>query len=134
VAVSYDYELFCALVADLDGTSCFLADLLRQRQRRYPHDYSPGLLTCDGIMDCHHLIRKNRLKQERRLIEASGRALEKVLEDPRNGVLVCRRHHDLLERALVVLRREELPVRVFEFASELGLEGWLERYYLPQAA
>lgn len=123
--MTYSYQAFCETIRDLDGLDCWLRNLLVERQDQWPHDYSPGLLTCAGELDGHHVgIRKNRLKQQ-----LSPDVVDEALNDPRNGVLVCRRHHDLLERGLVVLRRDELPARVFEFAREWELEGWLSRYF-----
>ena len=120
----YSYEAFCRGIVERDGPGCFVAALLKRRRAEHSVDYSPGLLECRGEMDGHHAgIRKNRLKQE---VPADRLAV--ALSDPRNGLLVCRRHHDLLERGLVVLRREDLPLCVDEFAAEFGLEGWLDRY------
>jgi hypothetical protein len=72
---------------------------------------------------------------DRTALRGTGEApLSVVLEDARNGILVCRRHHDLLECALVVLRRQELPGRFEEFVADYGLDGWASRYYMRDAA
>lgn len=148
---SYDYDAFREGIRFLDGLECWLRRLLRERSDEHPFDCSPGLLTCAGELDGHHLIRKNRLKQEYphgaffesdkahpvlltsnpELVTHSGISLGGILEDPRNGILVCRRHHDMVEGGQVTILRDELPPRVFDFAEEYGLAGWLDRYFPP---
>jgi hypothetical protein len=129
--VEYDYQAFCRAIARLDGPGCFIHRLLVQREHDGA-DFPLGLLLCEGVIDGHHLIRKNRLKQElsRPFSELVGGY---VFEDARNGILACRRHHDLVERGLVVVKAEELPRRVHAFVAEYDLEGWLDRYYRPEA-
>lgn len=111
-----------------------------------------GLLRCDGPLDGHHLLSKSWLKREfphgaidtepveKGVLYAllpgthdAYRRLPDLLNDPRNGILACRRHHDLIERASVQLRAAELPRCVFEFAAELGdrAVGRLERDFGP---
>jgi hypothetical protein len=140
----YSYEAFCGAVEALHGSRCWVVGVLAGRGAAVPS----GLLRCDGQVDGHHLIGKNRIKQELPSgtmgpylmvdrdppKEVPGRSLGEILNDGRNGVPACRRHHDLVERALVRIAREELPAEVFEFAAELGLGGWLERYYPRVAA
>lgn len=116
-------------------------------------DWIPGgLLDCDGRMDAHHLLAKQWLKREfpngawalypvgdGAWVEPDEEGgdwhwpLGAILSDPRLGILACRRHHDLLERALLRIHREELPARTFDFAAELGprAEARLERDYRP---
>lgn len=47
-------------------------------------------------------------------------SLADLLNDPRNGVPCCNRHHNMLERHLIVVRRGDIPAHVEEFAAELG--------------
>lgn len=126
LSAGYDYTAFREGIRAHDGLGCWLRDLLAERQGEHPFDYSPGLLTCAGELDGHHLLRKNRLKQE-----LPAESIAEALRDPRNGILVCRRHHEMLERGLVVLRRDELPARATDFAEDWNLAGWLDRYYPP---
>lgn len=101
---------------------CFIARTLATR------DVPAGLLNCDGPWDRHHLIRKNRLRQE-----LADEVAELAVQDDRNLVTTCRRHHELVERALVRLHRDELPEQIEAFAADFRLEGWLDRYYPPRA-
>jgi hypothetical protein len=55
--------------------------------------------------------------------EPTLRSLADLLNDGRDGVGACRKHHDMVEARQVVIRRDELPVEAVEFATELGL-GW----------
>jgi hypothetical protein len=117
-ARGYDYAVFCHGIADRDGADCFV-------RRNVPMD--PSLRACDGALDGHHLLAKQWLKREFSpdLWVLCGdfhelRTIEVVLNDSRNGILACRRHHDLIENARVVLSAESLPGCVFEFAAELG--------------
>jgi hypothetical protein len=57
------------------------------------------------------------------IAELPVRTLDELLWDERNGILLCRLHHDRLEQRLFVPARSDLPARVEEFAAELGL-GW----------
>jgi hypothetical protein len=100
--------------------NCFVASLLTDRP------VPASLKDCGGPGEFHHLIRKNRIKQE-----LSPSLAEKALGDLRNMVPVCRKHHEHVENRRIVIWREDLPAAVHEFAAEYGLEGWLDRYYPP---
>jgi hypothetical protein len=97
------------------------------------------LLSCDGQLDGHHVgLSKSWLKREfpagtATLLVSIGprykddtvsalceRSLADLLNDPRNGVCACRRHHDMLEAHLIVVHRGDLPEHIEEFAAELG--------------
>jgi hypothetical protein len=106
----YDYEAFCEGIADRDGADCWV-------RRNVPMD--PELRLCDGKLDGHHVLPKQWLKGNVRL-PYSEQTPASVLNDSRNGILVCRRHHDLLENARIALDVEALPPCVVEFAQELG--------------
>lgn len=152
LGAGYDYEAFREGIRFLDGLDCWVRRLLEERQLEHPLDWSASALTCAGELDGHHIgISKNRLKQEfpngaffdngkahpvlatsdPELITHRGISLAGILEDPRNGVLVCRRHHDMVEGPQLTILRNELPPRVFDFAEEYGLGGWLDRYFPP---
>jgi hypothetical protein len=112
-----------------------------------------GLLECDGPLDGMHLgLSKSWLKNE---FPNGGWALypvgdgkwvapndeggdwhwplHEILNDSRNGVCGCRRHHDLVDRKLIMVRRGDLPGLVEEFAAELGTKAVarLERDFGP---
>lgn len=143
----YDYEAFCAAVAELHGAACWVRATLAAREVPLP----PGLLDCAGQLDGHHLLPKRVLKRERgsggvrlaattralytgtpsREVEYEAVTIGALLNDGRDGVPACRRHHDLVERALVRIRRAELPRQVEEFAAEIGLGWYLEREFGP---
>jgi hypothetical protein len=89
-----------------------------------PYPRWVALLGCEGVPDAHHILKKNFLGRE-----LSSDGLGAVLMDPRNGAVVCRRHHDLLEGRAVVPSLAELPGDVFDFARELGVSWRLERDY-----
>lgn len=134
----YSYEAFFEAIAHMDGYRCFVHHLLLKREEEGA-DFPLGLLLCEGVMDAHHLLPKQRLKQE---FSSNGTLygggpdvrLGDVLSDPRNGILACRRHHDLVERRLVVVRAADLPQRFSAFCADYGLEGWQSRYYGEAAA
>lgn len=156
----YDYPAFLHAVIIRRGHGCWVGKLLRGRREHWlrsrapgaamPWDLDPGLLMCQGELDGHHLVSKQRIKREferlnpldewpvliNRNWSTGGpfepvrwESLAEMLMDPRNGVPACRRHHDLLERRLVVPTRAELPVGVEEFAAEVGMVWSLERDY-----
>jgi hypothetical protein len=98
-------------------------------------DWIPAsLLDCRERLDACHVLSKSWLKDaypNGALLVAPGStlvpaldgypgSLAVVLNDPRNAVLNCRRHHGLMDRKLVVVRRADLPGHVEEFAQELG--------------
>lgn len=152
----YDYPRFLYAVARHRGRKCWLRQLLLTRSQEEMGEWSAmvrekGISVpmderatdwrrfgdCDGPMDAHHLVSKQRIKRDwpHPLWFPDGDlpTTAAVLMDVRNGVIVCRRHHDLLERRLVVPSRAELPEDAVEFAEEVGM-GWsIDRDY-PEAA
>lgn len=73
------------------------------------HDLSDSL--CDGPWDECHFISKQTLR-------ASGD--HEYLGDDRNLRRMCRRHHNALDRGMIVLRYGDLPASVHEFAFDLN--------------
>ena len=57
------------------------------------------------------------------------RSLEQLLDDPRNGVMVGRWHHERIESHRTIPLRHHLPADVWAFAIELDIEWMLERWY-----
>lgn len=117
--------------------------------RDWPTD---PVLRCGGIMDAHHLLPKTWLKSEfphgvnvhaEFTDRGDGvtdevhviRPLAALLNDPRNGIIACRDHHDRIENARIPIYRADLPARVWEFAAELGdrAVARLERDYPERA-
>ena len=76
-------------------------------------------------LDGHHAI-------PRRVLIRLG-FFEHVM-DKRNRVWVCRHDHESHECRHRPILRAELPASVFEFASELGLEWYLDRHYPSELA
>jgi hypothetical protein len=100
--------------------NCFVASLLTDRP------VPASLKDCGGPGERHHLIRKNRIKQE-----LSPSLAEKALGDLRNMVPVCRKHHEHVENRRIVIRREDLSPEFDDFCRDYGLEGWADRYFPP---
>jgi hypothetical protein len=145
----YDYAGFVRGVEQLHGTGCFVRRVLIARLRAGKLDMPNTVLSCDGLLDGHHVLSKERVKQrfpfggekwpdsnvvmplDRIAIPPPGTeiALGELLSDPRLGVLGCRRHHSLIENGVIVLARRELPAEVDSVAVEFGLDAWLDRDY-----
>ncbi len=97
---------------------------------------------CDGPMDAHHVIPKKSLKM---VYPAQGtpawfELMEPIMDgeklkayrmsliwDARNGLPVCRRHHDLLTCSMRHLSPSQLYPSVLSFAIEHRLEHLLIR-------
>lgn len=97
---------------------------------RAPCRFAKGYGRCDGPLDAHHLIPKQRIKREFRHDDR----LVDLIADPRNGIAVCRRHHDMLEGRKLRMLRVELPAGLEEFAVEVGMVWCLERDFGQVAA
>lgn len=117
----YDYTKFHVGVLRLNGSGCWVARILTER----PKAARSPLQSCDGRTDCHHLIPKRMLRREFQ----TALVLNALLEDARNGIPTCRRHHDQLESAAIKLARWELPVGVEQFAADVDLGWWLDRTF-----
>lgn len=65
----------------------------------------PDYMATRHWFDCHHLIPKQRLDDEAAL-------------DGRNGVLLCRRHHDLIEGRRLTIPLERLPEGFAQFLAD----------------
>lgn len=99
---------------------------------------------CAGPLDAHHVLPKQRIKREFpsgatvgpdgvlrpvRAVEDAEVTLDALLADARNGVPVCRRHHDLLEGRRVRLPRRTLDGDFPAFLATLGLGWWEEKQW-----
>lgn len=75
---------------------------------------------CEGDVQGHHAITQQALK---------NRGLHASLWDTRNKVDVCTHRHEQITTSSKPLPRRLLPAAVFEFADELGLGWYLDRFY-----
>lgn len=94
-------------------------------KRELPHGVYTSL---DGaVIPCRHSepvderIRGTELDPTPRL-----RSVGDLLMDPRNGIVVRRYHHDVLENSSLAIPVKALPAGAREFAEELGLMWWFE--------
>jgi hypothetical protein len=76
--------------------------------------------TCAGQVQGHHAISRQALRR---------RGLHRYMDDLRNRVAVCEHRHEQHTTRCRPIPRELLPVSVFEFAKELGLSWYLDRFY-----
>lgn len=81
-----------------------------------PYDHE-----CDGRVENHHVIDQEKLRDVGR---------EDLLWDPRNRLRVDNRTHRRHTNAVERIRRDALRPEHLEFAAELGLEWWIERFYV----
>lgn len=80
---------------------------------------------CDGPLDAHHLIKKQRIRVHVSTLEEPERL--RAMYDPRIGIPVCRRHHHELEHGFKPMFYEDLPQAAIEYARDWGLEWSLDR-------
>lgn len=74
----------------------------------------------NGRLDGHHAV-------PRRVLLRLG--FGDYIMDRRNRVPTCRHDHESHENRHRPIRRDELPASVFEFASELDLDWYIDRFY-----
>ena len=107
----------------------------RKRRERTPAEWTEDLGacvvcpleggTCSGPVQGHHAIGRQqlcRLGVDRRF-----------LFDTRNRVPVCEFRHEQHTTGYKPIPRGALPASVFEFASELALDWWIDKHYAPSA-
>ena len=114
-----DYSSFYRGVVDLHGEGCW-ACRTDDANRWKCHDRSMG------FYDAHHLIAQRTLRRE---LDADS--FTAAVKDPRNGVLLGRYHHSLVEHAMC---RIELPPEVWAFGADWGLVWAVERMERMEAA
>ena len=107
-----DYSAFYRAVAERDDHAC-------QACRAFPEDRWKCVNRSGAILDAHHVIPQRVLRRE---LPPGKR--ERALRDPRNGVLLGRWHHGMVEHAMRTL---PVPEHVEQFCREYGLEWWLTR-------
>lgn len=76
--------------------------------------------SCVGPVQGHHAVSKQALKK---------RGLFAYLWDLRNKVDVCEHRHEQHTSGFKPIPRDLLPPAVFEFAGDVGLRWWLDRFY-----
>lgn len=158
----YDYLLFGRRVAELHGPGCWIHRLLMNRpgvevpwgmvmcdggidahhlapkrllKREFPHGVYIGCMgECYALKDDRPFEVPEAVREVIGNPEGRVRSLADLLNDGRNGVLGCRRHHDMVESAEVKIRRGELPAEFVEFATELGLDWFLSSRAFGQEA
>lgn len=100
-----------------------------------------GLRECQGPTQRHHAIKQQTIRRlfprlpmfaSDEEIRENKRRLNQALNDGRNHLMACKRHHDLHEQAKAIpVPREELPAVLELFAADYGLEYELERMFGP---
>lgn len=78
----------------------------------------------DPNLEAHHVITQQQLRRH---------GYGDKLWDPRNGMALCTFHHTRHTLARERIPFELIPPAAVEFATELGLDWLLDRYY-PRAA
>ena len=79
---------------------------------------------CEGELQAHHVITQQSLRR---------RDMANLLWDTRNGFCACEKSHRRHTLAVERIPRWKLPQHAIEFATEIGLDWQIERYY-PEAA
>lgn len=72
---------------------------------------------CDGMTDAHHLIGQRVLKMH-------YPAGHPIFVDDRNVVALCRRHHSLAERHLLIWNEDWTPLGFPAFLREFGFDAF----------
>lgn len=89
---------------------------------------------CAGRPQDHHCIPKREIRSRYDTMhyrnETPPFTLTDALRDRRNLVKLCAlTHHQLIENKRIYLTRAMLPKGIEDFANELGLEWYLDRYF-----
>jgi hypothetical protein len=88
---------------------------------------------CDGALEAHHLIPKQRINHlpiskwptlSRKEVQ---RAKRKMREDARNGMALCSKHHSLVTARMTIIPADLITEDACMFASQHGIEWALER-------
>jgi hypothetical protein len=79
---------------------------------------------CDGPVEAHHVVPKQRVKHWLGFMEIAPEDLWPIVWDDRNGVPLCRdRHHHLVTVGALKLPAWKVPLAVYDFAAQYDL-GW----------
>lgn len=89
---------------------------------------------CDGPVEAHHLVKRQRIRREWRRLKAEQRrggpkpwSVTKAIEDERNIVGACKLTHHVEETAVPI------PDGFWDFIAEYGLEPCLPRWITAQS-
>ena len=110
--------------------------------RCFFEDHAPeGIRMCDGRIQAHHMIRQQVI---RRLMAPARphmmlddeladmkRKLARALNDDRNLLPACKRHHDLWHNGRIKVSRSDLPPQLEDFSRDYALEFELDRMFGP---
>lgn len=129
----YDYPAFLDAVRRerrTGPTGCFYCDIVLEMTCG-PAAVRSAQERCAKVsgfvVDAHHAgVPKQVLKREFPHGD-EDRALDDLLMDPRNGVLLRRYHHDLIEARTVSIPLVALPEATLQFVDELGLRWYLDK-------
>lgn len=97
-----------------------MSRLARELFRRNVGPCVMGPDECEGRVEAHHVVTRQTLRKH-------GLEIEEWNVDNRMGL--CERHHDRHHARSQPVQMELVPGVAVDFAFELGLEWWLERYY-----
>lgn len=93
------------------------------------------LITGRGAQQAHHIVEARVLRRELQAI-VEHKELRRILTDPRNGLPLTTRAHDLHTNWVKRIPKAALPESVFEFTEELDakygtrLSYWLSQEYV----
>lgn len=79
--------------------------------------------------EVHHVIAQQRLKRYARENDLPAKSLLALLTDPRNSIVVCKRHHGNHTVRVEPIPMSAIPDAAWEFAKELGLEDEMLKEY-----
>ena len=88
------------------------------------HCSGTGTHRCEGPLDAHHVVPRLAL---RNAVEEGQR--DEAIYDPRNGIPLCRRSHELVSVGAMKIAVDSLPEQVFRFAQDWDVTWLLEREY-----
>ena len=80
---------------------------------------------CEGEIEAHHLIPKQRIKHLPRAM-FDPKQKRAMIRDDRNGIPLCHKHHHQVTVRFIYLPPEAVPPETHEFAIEHRLEWALE--------
>ena len=89
-----------------------------------PEERDPNAWT-----EIHHVISQQRLKKYARENSLPAMRLLEILTDPRNSIVLCKRHHGNHTVRMERIPMSAIPDAAWEFAKELGLEEELIEEY-----
>jgi hypothetical protein len=89
-------------------------------------DNPVGDALCDGPIDAHHIISKQYIKLK--TYPAAPEAILDILYDPRNGIPLCRKHHQQVDTNYILLHEDQIAPHAFDAISFAYQHGFYQRY------